>query len=135
MKNSKTVSFKEGEPEIFTYDQDKSILESEREKAFRESLKNAAPVVVEYKPCKRSGLSEIFRPEENALVEEGKLSDGDESDKDEESGIWSEISEEEAAARFKSQSTTIGVSVAGSKDFSKLSDDRSKSEKKGSWLG
>jgi hypothetical protein len=72
MKNSKTVSFKEGEPEIFTYDQDKSILESEREKAFRESLKNAAPVV-EYKPCKRSGLSEIFRPEENALVEEGSF--------------------------------------------------------------
>lgn len=130
MKNSKTVSFKEGDPEIFAYDQDKSILESKREEAFRESLKNAAPVVVE-QPCKRSGLSEIFRPEENALVEENKLSDSDDSDKNEEGGVWSEVSDEEAAARLKSENNAIGVAVAGSKDFSKLLDDRVKLEEKG----
>ena len=122
VKKSKTVSFKEGDPEIFAYEPDKSIEESKREKAFMEYLKSEPPVVFKYEPCKRSGLSEIFRPEENPPAED-KSSGDDVRGEEEKSGIQIDASGQEAAAKFAdSKTNAVRAAVSGSKDASKLSD-------------
>lgn len=110
-KKKKTVSFKEGDPEVFEYSQTKSDAElkaeKDREEEFKKSLESSESSVPFKKSPQRSGLSEMFRAEESekaGLQEKSKdLGSDEESKEDPENSVWREVSDEEAKKRAQSK--------------------------------